>query len=285
MPFFELLELNGAVRLSDYSTSGSTTTFKGGVNWKPISGSAAARLILGRVPRADDWRVVRNQTRFDQSLEDPCSSHAGNKAPRNFQNDPTVKANCIALGIPADGSYQQINPQLSVLTGGNDALKAGKVEELGCSAAFSARGHCRGCRSRRTITTSRSMVRSRRSARRPPLNSCVLNNDPAACALITRLSNGQVTQIRGLLQNIAGIKTEGLDVNFAYRTRQASWGTFGFTWNNNFLFNYHVTVPTATGLRRSSGKEPSSGSPDQAFPKWKSIGILDWNWNDLRSDA
>ena len=35
-PFADLLELNGAVRFSDYSTSGSTTTFKAGVNWKPI---------------------------------------------------------------------------------------------------------------------------------------------------------------------------------------------------------------------------------------------------------
>ncbi|HEX6073535.1 MAG TPA: TonB-dependent receptor plug domain-containing protein, partial [Sphingomicrobium sp.] len=31
--FVNLLELNAAVRISDYSTSGSTTTFKGGVNW------------------------------------------------------------------------------------------------------------------------------------------------------------------------------------------------------------------------------------------------------------
>jgi hypothetical protein len=36
LPFVNLLELNGAVRFSDYSTSGSTTTFKGGVNWKPF---------------------------------------------------------------------------------------------------------------------------------------------------------------------------------------------------------------------------------------------------------
>ena len=36
VPFADLLELNGAVRFSDYSTSGSTTTFKAGVNWKPI---------------------------------------------------------------------------------------------------------------------------------------------------------------------------------------------------------------------------------------------------------
>ena len=27
------------------------------------------------------------------------------------------------------------------------------------------------------------------------------------------------------------------------------------------------------------------GSPDQAFPKWKSIGIVDWDWRQLRRDA
>jgi iron complex outermembrane receptor protein len=113
------------------------------------------------------------------------------------------------------------------------------------------------------------------------LNSCVLNLDATSCGLITRLSNGQVTQIRGLLQNIAGIKTDGLDVNFAYRTRPASWGTLGLTWNNNFLFKYHVTLPTDSGFEvlKREGKE--QGSPDQAFPKWKSIAILDWNGSEF----
>jgi hypothetical protein len=36
LPLINLLELNGAVRFSDYSTSGSTTTFKAGVNYKPF---------------------------------------------------------------------------------------------------------------------------------------------------------------------------------------------------------------------------------------------------------
>ena len=35
-PFFHRLELTGAARYSDYSTSGSTTTFSAGVNWQPI---------------------------------------------------------------------------------------------------------------------------------------------------------------------------------------------------------------------------------------------------------
>ena len=34
--FFHRLELTGAARYSDYSTSGSTTTFSAGINWEPI---------------------------------------------------------------------------------------------------------------------------------------------------------------------------------------------------------------------------------------------------------
>jgi outer membrane receptor protein involved in Fe transport len=35
-PFAESLELNGAVRATDYSTSGSVTTWKGGATWRPF---------------------------------------------------------------------------------------------------------------------------------------------------------------------------------------------------------------------------------------------------------
>ena len=41
------------------------------------------------------------------------------------------------------------------------------------------------------------------------LNNCVVANDPAACALVTRV-NGNLTQVSGLLQNIAGIKTKAI---------------------------------------------------------------------------
>ena len=41
-----------------------------------------------------------------------------------------------------------------------------------------------------------------------------------------------MTQIQGILQNIAGIRTKGIDLNLAYRTRRTDMGPFGFTWNN-----------------------------------------------------
>ena len=52
VPFADLLELNGAVRFSDYSNSGSTTTFKAGANWKPIEDLRLRVSRGGRIPCA-----------------------------------------------------------------------------------------------------------------------------------------------------------------------------------------------------------------------------------------
>ena len=55
-------------------SSGSTTTFKGAVNWKPIRGAAPARLLCGGLPRSVDRRAVWTLSRFDQTIRDPCSN-------------------------------------------------------------------------------------------------------------------------------------------------------------------------------------------------------------------
>ena len=70
---------------------------------------------------------------------------------------------------------------------------------------------------------------------------------------------GEVSRIDAQLENVAAIKTKGIDLNLAYRTLETGVGSFGFTWNNTFLTNFDI------------------GSPSQAYPKWKSIGIVDWD--------
>jgi iron complex outermembrane receptor protein len=275
-PFFELLELSGAVRFSDYSTSGSTTTLKGGVNWKPIPdlrlrGSYAEGF---RAPSIGE--LFGTQSRFDQQLDDPCSSHPGNTAPRRFQNDTTVRANCVAAGVPAGGTYQQANPQISVLVGGNENLApetseswiAGAVFSPSFVPRFSIEANYYDIKINGAIQTIDAEV---------TVANCVVNNDPAACALVTRAGAGQLTQVSGLLQNIAGIETDGIDLNLAYRTAETGAGRFGFTWNNTFLLNYDVIVPITDGEQVISREGTEQGSPSQAFPKWKSVGIMDWD--------
>ena len=267
--FFELLELNGAVRFSNYSTSGSTTTFKGGVNWKPL------RDLRLRASYSEGFRaptigeLFGNASRFDQELVDPCSS----------DQNPTgaILANCQALNVPAN--YVQDNPQRSVLTSGNPDLEPETSKGWNVGAAwspaflprFSAEANYYNIKMKNAIFASAGEILAR----------CVATLDPIACAAVTRTASGQIGQISGVLANVNGINTDGLDLNLAYRTARSSWGIFGLTFNNTFLFNYDVIVPTADGTAKISREGTEQGSPDQAFPKHKAIGILDWEGSTL----
>jgi len=105
----------------------------------------------------------------------------------------------------------------------------------------------------------------------------VTTNDPIACAAVKRSASGQITSISGVLGNVNGINTSGIDLNVSYRTAKADWGSLGFTFNNTFLSNYDVIVPAADGTAKISREGTEQGSPDQAFPKHKAIGIVDWD--------
>jgi iron complex outermembrane recepter protein len=266
VPGADLLEADGAVRYSHYSTAGGTTTFKGSLNWKPFHD---LRLRGGysegfRAPSIGE--LFGTPSRFDQEIADPCSA----------DQHPTgqVLANCTAHGVPP--GYQQINPQIAVLTGGNEDLKpetskgwnAGAVFSPTAIPRFSVEVNYYNIKVKGAIAAINANT---------TLQQCELNNDALACANVIRSASGQITQIRGLLQNIAGINTDGLDLNFNYRTAPASWGTLGFTFNNAFLFKFDEITPTATGTAKAKRAGTERGSPDQAYPKHKAIGIIDWN--------
>jgi iron complex outermembrane receptor protein len=271
--FADLLELNGAVRFSDYSTSGSTTTFKAGLNWKPYED------LRLRVSWAEGFRapsigeLFGTASRFDQTLSDPCSSDS--TAEQNFNNNPTVQANCIAAGVPAAG-YTQPNPQISVIVGGNEDLDAetskswvlGGVWSPSFVPGFSIETNWYNIKVKGAIQTVDAEV---------TLNNCMVDNDPAACALVTRAAGGILTQVSGLLQNIAAIETKGIDLNVAYRGIDVAGGNLGLTWNNTFLRDYDVIVPITGGTQVISREGTEVGSPSQGFPKWKSIGVIDWD--------
>jgi len=284
VPFVNLLELNGAVRVSDYSTSGSTTTLKGSANWKPIKdlrlrGSYAEGF---RAPTIGE--LFGTLSRFDQTISDPCSNDS--TAPRTYLNDPTVQANCIAHGVPAGGTpttgYAQANPQISVLVSGNPNLKPessksyifGGVYSPSFLPGFSIEANHYNIKIKKAIQAVDAAI---------TLNNCEVNNDPAACALVSRSfsGSGQLTFIDGTLGNIAGIKTKGIDLNVAYRGPKTRMGKFGVTWNNTFLKNYDLILTGFSGSQVVSREGTEVGSPAQGFPKWKSIGILDWDFADF----
>ncbi len=279
LPFVELLEFNGAVRLSDYSTSGSTTTFRGGVNWKPFRDLRLRGTFAEGFRAPSIGELFGTQSRFDEVLDDPCSSHSSNLAPRRFANDAQVRAACIAAGVPANGSYQQANAQISVTTGGNQNLAPETSESYVVGGVYSP-SWLRGFSIEANWYKIKLEGAIQAIPRATTVLNCLLTSDPATCGLVTRV-NGELIEVQGFLQNIAAIRTSGIDVNLSYRGRETSIGRFGFTWNNTFLRNFDVIVPGPAGPELLSREGTQVGAPAQAFPKFKSIGSIDWDGDDF----
>ena len=273
-PFADLLELTGAVRFSDYSTSGSTTTFKAGANWKPIPD------LRFRVNWAEGFRapsigeLFGTFSRFDSAFDDPCSVNSA--LDRSVAGgDAGVIANCTLQG--GIGATTRPDDQLSVITGGNEDLTAETSKSWVIGGVYSP-----SFIPRLSLEVNWYNIKIKDAIQAVPaqltVTNCVYDNDPSACARITRSgASGDITGIDSVLENLSGIETKGFDANLAYRTDETGFGRFGFTWNNTFLRNYDVIIPTADGDQVVSREGTEVGSPSQAFPKWKSIGILDWD--------
>ena len=131
-PFFHRLELTGAARYSDYSTIGLDDDVQAGINWQPIED------LLFRGSWAEGFRapsigeLFGTPSRFDQEVVDPCS------ADRRRDPGRRSRANCIADGVPANGSYVQLNAQLPVVTGGNHDLDPETSESWGVRRGLAA---------------------------------------------------------------------------------------------------------------------------------------------------
>ncbi len=269
-PFFDRLDGNFAVRHSTYSTSGSKTTIKAGGDWKPTPD------LLLRGTYAQGFRapsigeLFGSQSRFDAPVDDPCNA-------ATFNANATIKANCIADGVPADGTYTQQGGQLPVLTGGNGALKPETSRSYTAGGVYSA-SWARGWAQTLTFEASYFHIKVDNAIgaidAATLLDRCANTGDALSCDAITRSASGQVTRIAGTLQNIAGIATDGLDLNFTYRSAPTPMGSFGFTTSNTLMFHYKQSFPSTDGVTVTRRDGTESGT--QGYPRYRSVTTLDW---------
>ena len=95
--------------------------FKTDINWKPVNA------IRVRASYSEGFRAPTigelegSPSRFDSAIDDPCSINSAQAL--RFSNDTNVRNNCISQGVPITGTTTAPTDQLSVITGGNEALK------------------------------------------------------------------------------------------------------------------------------------------------------------------
>ena len=280
----ELLDFTVAARNSDYSTFGSDTTTKFSANWRPFE-DLLFRATVGEGFRAPSiGELFGSESRFDQTLQDPCSDFLGlSGAPPASQQ---VVNNCIALGVPADGSYVQFNDQISVITGGNPDLKPETSDSITLGAVY-VPGWTDDIEWIENLTFELTYWQYELDDAIQAVDAdvqaqgCVNTLDPTLCAGISRTPSGVINRFANRLTNIGGIDTDGWDFSVSWRGPSTDIGEFGVSWTNSFVNEFTQIIPTATGFTEISREGTENGDPEQGWPEWRFNLVFDWTYGNL----
>lgn len=180
-PLLRTLDLNGAVRYTDYSTSGSVVTWKIGANWEPVHG------IRFRGTRSRDIRAPNILELFSAPIQQTA-----------FLIDPTNNTQ------PSVQTFSLGNPKL--IPEKTDTVSGGVVVRPDFAPRFEFSVDYYNIKIRDAIATL---------ALQDVVNRCAAGNT-TLCALITR-TNGTITAINNPYLNLQALKTAGLDIEVSYR--------------------------------------------------------------------
>jgi len=175
------LDVNGAVRLTDYSTSGSVTTWKVGLNWAPIDG------IRFRATRSRDIRAPNIVELFTS----PVLTTAGVVDP--FTNtSPIFQA--YSLG------NVNLRPERADTTSAGVVVRPVGVPGLELAVDYY----------KIDVDSAISTL-----SLQDIVDRCYAGTTEL-CGLITR-TNGVITQMENPYLNLQSLKTDGLDFEASYR--------------------------------------------------------------------
>jgi iron complex outermembrane recepter protein len=121
LPGVQKLGLTLGYRISDHSTAGSNSSYKGELDWR-VNESFRVRGGYQRAVRAPNIaELFSPQNEDNPEVDDPCNF---NSAERTGPNAAQVEGLCIAQGFTAAtlAGYAQSNSQIDALAGGNPDL-------------------------------------------------------------------------------------------------------------------------------------------------------------------
>jgi iron complex outermembrane receptor protein len=268
----DILAISGAARYSKYNLFDSDTVGKLGLNWGPTS-NLMLRASYSEGFRAPNIGELFNQgARFDAAITDRCSNVA-----------PADAANCAALGVPPD--YSQLNPQISVDTGGNPDLEPETSKTWSAGFTWEVPVESWGSVNGFLVEMNYYDIKVDGAIQAPVsqdvLNGCIETLQDIFCDAVNRNPSGTITSIGGVLQNIAGIETSGVDVNLDLTTIEWGWGGLRFQWMTSFLLDYDELLTNAEGgITKIDRSGTELGSPIRGFIETKSTLNTDWFMND-----
>jgi outer membrane receptor protein involved in Fe transport len=285
-PFFHSLEVSGAVRYSDYSLDavGGVWTYAGSGQWSPVR-DIMFRGQYQRAVRAPNVSELFGGrfTNFPQAT-DPC-------ALATAANNATIRALCIATGVPAAAVGQtgtQINSQIQVQQGGNpdlqeetsDSYTGGVVLRPSFIPGLSITADYYNIKVKNTISVLGGGTGN-------SLNLCynvIQNINSPYCQAFVGARNAQ-GQFDGVIQpqilnaNVGTLRTNGIDVavDYSHRLGFSVFGrdesrlafNFNGNWTNDFTITPVAALPDITNECSGRFGTLACGNPYASF-KWTS---------------
>ncbi|MDP5030861.1 MULTISPECIES: TonB-dependent siderophore receptor [Gammaproteobacteria] len=264
LPLAKQLDLSLASRYSDYSTFGSETTSKIGFRY------LMQDELLFRGSWSEGFRAPNigelfgSASGFDAVLSDPCS-----------QPTADLIANCATLGVPAN--YQQPNPQISVVTGGNRDLAPETSTSYNLGVVFSPEfAVAKAWSERMDISVSWYQHELEGAIQaldaQTQLNLCVQTLSDTFCDGIGRNQLGAIDQFSNVLTNIGSIETSGFDFDVGLLLPQTEFGQFDIKFRASLVDDYTVLDANGQQQPKTVGIEVN----DSAIPEWSGNLALNW---------
>jgi outer membrane receptor protein involved in Fe transport len=239
-PFFHDLEVNGAVRFSDYSTVGSTLTYNAGVRWAPVRDLGLRGTYAKTVRAPNIGELFSPQSQTFEFIDDPCDIDNVNNG------SATRAANCAAIltGLGFDpatfvdpnssnvAGFQRGNPELSEET--SKSWTAGAVFQPRFVPGLTFTVDWYDIKIRNAINTAEAEDIVELCVDQPTIENVF-------CDAVTRSAvNGGVNGFTLQPENVANFRTAGLDFDLNYRLDPARFGVGSDigTFNLRLIGNY-----------------------------------------------
>lgn len=272
-PFFHSLELGAAIRYSDYSTIGRTTTWKVDGMYAPVRDITVRGTYSVAIRAPNISELFGGQSQTFAFFQDPCTT-------QNLNNGTGSRAaNCqtllSGLGVANPAAFTDSRSvNIPGLQGGNPALAqekaktwtAGLVLAPRFLAGLTASFDWYDIRLTNAINTVAPQQLAELCVDQPSL-------DNGFCSSITRQNGGtNAGQITGFVvgpQNVAAFRTAGLDVNVNYRLQTAALGTFNLKLVGGYLDKLNfIGTP---------GADPTDSRGTAFAPKYQATGDVTWS--------
>jgi iron complex outermembrane receptor protein len=267
LPGVEELTIDLAGRLSNYNTSGSQFTYRGGLAYAPLR-DIKFRGVYSTAFRAPPITALYSGVQDGYPVvNDPCS---------DFDPDTTTGQNCQAEGVPE--GWSQTKDQIKARYGSNPDLDAEESTQINGGIVITPTFISEAAGSL-TLTGDfyRITVDSAISSLDPQtiVDKCYAseNMSHSYCQYISgRTSNHDIGIVSATLLNAQELITQGIDFTVLYGV--PIWRNFraDLTFNGNFLLKYDIKTEGETEHRL--GTIANLASYDGAFAHFRFLTDL-----------